>query len=77
MTLFGRAALLDLPVLAVAVAVEVDAAKVLAYVAGGFFAALSLLLQREWKRHAALHIRTNARLNALERGERPPPESSE
>ena len=77
MTPIAKAALMDVPVLAVAVAVEVDAAKVLAYVAGGFFAALSVLLQREWKRHAQLHARTNARLTALERGERPPPEPAE
>lgn len=77
MTPIAKAALADVPVLAVAVAVEVDAAKVLAYVAGGFFAALSILLRREWNRHAAQHARTNARLNALERGEPPPPESDE
>lgn len=59
------------------VALEVNPAEVLAWVAGGFFMAIAWLVQREWKRHVRQHARIVKRLNAIEKGEPPPPEESD
>lgn len=61
MTSIHKAALADVPVLAVAVAVEVDPTKILAWLAAGFFAALAWFVQREWQRHEASHATIDAR----------------
>ena len=80
MTPIAKAALLDAPVLALAVAVELDPAKVLAWVSGGFFLLLSFFIQREWARHEtshatieARHVAHDNRLAALERTLAPEP----
>lgn len=69
MTPIAKAALLDVPVLAVGVALEIDPTKVLAWVAAAFFAALAWFIQREWNRHEKAHDTIEARLAALESDE--------
>lgn len=61
MTPIGRAAVAGEIALAVAVAVEVDPTKVLAWVAAAFFAALAWFVQREWNRHELRHDATDAK----------------
>lgn len=74
MTPFAKAAVAEVPVLAVGVVLDVDPTKVLWGVVVVFGGALTVLLRREWRRLQARLKRHNERLNALERGERPPPE---
>lgn len=64
MTPVAKAALLDVPVLAVGVALEIDPTKVLAWVAAAFFAALAWFIQREWNRHEKAHDVIDARHHA-------------
>jgi hypothetical protein len=66
MTLIQKAAALDVPVLLAAVAIEIDPTRVLAWVAGGFFALLALLVQREWARHDQTHATVDLRLMQVE-----------
>lgn len=60
---------------AAAVALEIDPTTVLAWVAAGFFAVISWLVQREWARHEKAHETLDARLTAIEK--RAPPEESD